>query len=105
MALSFNAYRDYTVRPLPGWDTYRITLVKYPFDNLGKETKVTSIYSMLNQTVAGKIDHMGKVEKPETLKRSPRYKYNPGNISRATQLQPGVIPIISTRATSCLTPL
>ena len=66
-------------------------LYKYPLDNLGKATKVTSIDSMVKRTVAGGIDHMGMVEKPETLKRAPRYEYNPGNISGATQLQPGVI--------------
>ena len=41
---------------------------------------------MLRQTVAGEIDCMGRVAKPETLKRAPRYKYNPGNIFGATQL-------------------
>ena len=48
---------------------------------------------------------MGKVENPETLERAPRYEYNPRNISGATQLQPGVIPIITADTASCLTPL
>ena len=48
---------------------------------------------MLKRIVAGGINHMGRVEKPETLKRAPRYEYNPGNISGATQLWLGVIPI------------
>ena len=38
---------------------------------------------------------MDKVANPETLKRAPRYEYNLGNISGATQLQPGVIVVIS----------
>ena len=37
-------------------------------------------------TVAGMIDRMGRVAKPETLVRAPRYEYNLGNISGATQL-------------------
>ena len=41
---------------------------------------------MLRWTVAGGIDRMGKVAKPETLERAPRYEYNPGNIAGATQL-------------------
>ena len=41
---------------------------------------------MLRWIVAGGIDHMGRVAKLETLERAPRYKYNPGNISGATQL-------------------
>ena len=41
---------------------------------------------MLRYTVAGGIDHMGRVENPETLERAPKYEYNPGNISGATQL-------------------
>ena len=60
---------------------------------------------MLRWTVPGGIDRMGRVEKPKTLKRAPRYKYNPGNIFSATQLQPGVIPIITAHTASCLTPL
>ena len=36
---------------------------------------------------------MGRVAKPKTLERAPIYKYNPGNISGATQLSLGVIPI------------
>ena len=48
---------------------------------------------MLRQTVVGGIDHMGKVSKPKTLERAPKYKYNPRNISSATQLLLGVIPI------------
>ena len=60
---------------------------------------------MLRQTVAGGIDRMGRVAKPETLERAPTYEYNPGNISGATQLQPGVIPIITTDTASCLNPL
>ena len=43
VVLSFNAYSDYDVKPLPGQDTYRITSTKYPLDNPGKENKVTSI--------------------------------------------------------------
>ena len=39
---------------------------------------------MLTQTVAGGIDHMDRVAMPKTLKRAPRYEYNPGNISDAT---------------------
>ena len=60
---------------------------------------------MLRKEVTGGIDHMGRVEKPETLERGPRYDYNLGNISGATQLQPGVIPIITAHTASCLTPL
>ena len=41
---------------------------------------------MLRQIVVGGIDHMGRVAKPETLERAPRYEYNPGNIAGATQL-------------------
>ena len=41
---------------------------------------------MLRWTVAGGIDRMGRVEKPETLERAPRYEYNPGYIAGATQL-------------------
>ena len=41
---------------------------------------------MLRRTVAGGIDCMGNVENPESLERVPRYEYNPGNISGATQL-------------------
>ena len=40
-ALIFNAYSDSAIQPQPGWDTHRITLAKYPLDNLGKQTKVT----------------------------------------------------------------
>ena len=61
-------------------------LYKYPLNILGKATKVTSIYSMLRRTVAGRIDRMGRVAKLETLERAPRYEYNPGNISGATHL-------------------
>ena len=57
---------------------------------------------MLRWTVAGRIDDMGKVENPKTLKRAPSYEYNPGNISGATQLQPGVMPIITAHTSSCL---
>ena len=39
---------------------------------------------MLKRTVANGIDRMGKVAKPETPERAPRYEYNPGNISGAT---------------------
>ena len=60
---------------------------------------------MLKQTVAGGIDCMGRVAKPETLEKDPRYEYNPGNIFGATQLQPGIIPIITSHTASCLTPL
>ena len=60
---------------------------------------------MFKWTLVGGIDRMGRVAKPETPERAPRYKYNPGNISGATQLQPGVIPIITAHTTSCLTPL
>ena len=35
---------------------------------------------MLRRTVAGGIDHIGKVSNPETLERAPRYEYDPGNI-------------------------
>ena len=48
---------------------------------------------MLRRTVAGGINRMGRVANPETLERAPRYEYNPGNISGATQLGLGVIPI------------
>ena len=41
---------------------------------------------MLRQTVAGGIDYMGRVAKPETLERVLKYEYNPVNISGATQL-------------------
>ena len=54
--------------------------------------------------VAGGMDHMGRVAKPKTLERAPRYEYNPRNISGATQLQPGVILIITAHTASCLTP-
>ena len=60
---------------------------------------------MLKRTVAGGIDRMGRVAKTETLERAPKYVYNPGDIYGATQLQPGVIPIITAHTTSCLTPL
>ena len=36
---------------------------------------------MLKQIAVGGIDRMGRVAKPETLERAPRYEYNPGNIS------------------------
>ena len=36
-------------------------------------------------TVAGGIDHMGRVAKPETLEGAPRYEYNPRNISTECQ--------------------
>ena len=39
---------------------------------------------MLRKTVAGGIEHMGRVAKPETLERAPRYEYKLGNISGAT---------------------
>ena len=39
---------------------------------------------MLRRRVAGGIDRMGRVAKPETLERAPEYEYNPGNISGAT---------------------
>ena len=48
---------------------------------------------MLRRIGAGEIDRMGRVAKLETLQRAPRYEYNPGNISGATQLLLGVIPI------------
>ena len=38
---------------------------------------------MLKWTVASGIDHMGKVAKPETIKRAPKYEYNARNISGA----------------------
>ena len=38
---------------------------------------------------------MGRVAKSETPEGAPRYEYNPRNISGATQLQSGVIPIIT----------
>ena len=41
---------------------------------------------MLRRTVAGGIDRMGRVAKPETPERAPRYEYNPGYIAGATQL-------------------
>ena len=41
---------------------------------------------MLRRAVAGGIDRMGRVAKPETLERAPRYEYNPRNIYGATQL-------------------
>ena len=41
---------------------------------------------MLRWTVAGGIDHLGRVEKAETLERVPRYEYNPINIFGATQV-------------------
>ena len=41
---------------------------------------------MLRWMVAGEIDCMDRIEKPETLERAPRYEYNPGNIFGATQL-------------------
>ena len=41
---------------------------------------------MLRQTIAVGIDSMGRVAKPKTLEIAPRYEYNPGNISGATQL-------------------
>ena len=60
---------------------------------------------MLRWKVTGGIDRKGKVEKPEILERAPKYESNLGNISGATQLQPGVIPIITTWTASCLTPV
>ena len=60
---------------------------------------------MLRQTVTGGIDRMGRVAKPKTLERAPIYEYNHGNISGATQLQPGIIPIITTCTASCLNPM
>ena len=45
---------------------------------------------------------MGRVENYETFERAPRNEYNPGNISGASQLQPGVIPIITAHTASCL---
>ena len=41
---------------------------------------------MLKRRVAGRIYCMGRVAKPETLERAPKYEYNPRNISGATQL-------------------
>ena len=41
---------------------------------------------MLRQTIAGRIDRMGRVAKPENLERDPIYEYNPRNIFGATQL-------------------
>ena len=60
---------------------------------------------MLKRTIIGRIDRMGRVAKLETLERAPKYEYNPINISGATQLQPGFIPIITAHIVSCLTPL
>ena len=60
-------------------------LYKYPLNILGKVTKVTSIQSKLRWTVAGGIDHMGRVAKPETPERAPRYEYNNSYIVGATQ--------------------
>ena len=48
---------------------------------------------------------MGRVANLETLETTPRSEYNPGVISGATQLQPVVIPIITTHIASFLTPL
>ena len=45
---------------------------------------------MLRQTFAGRIDRMGRVEKPKTLERAPRYEYNPGNISGAHKSDQGL---------------
>ena len=41
---------------------------------------------MFRWIVVGGIDRMGRVAKPKTLKRAPRYEYNLGNIYGATQL-------------------
>ena len=41
---------------------------------------------MLSRTVVGGIGRMGRVAKPETLERAPKYEYNPGYIAGATQL-------------------
>ena len=60
---------------------------------------------MLKRIVVGGIDRMGRVENPETLEIAPRYEYNPRNISGATQLQLGVIPIITAHTAWFLTPL
>ena len=60
---------------------------------------------MLRQTIAGVIDRMGRVAKLKTLKRAPKYEYNPRNIFDATQLQPGIIPIITAHTDSCLNPM
>ena len=38
---------------------------------------------MLRWTFVGRIDYMGRVAKPETLERAPRYEYDPGNISKS----------------------
>ena len=58
---------------------------------------------MLKRIVAGGTIWVGS-KNTKTLERAPRYEYNPGNISGATQLQPGVIPIITAHTASCLTP-
>ena len=47
---------------------------------------------MLRNIVTGGIDRMGKVAKPKTLERAPRYKYNPGYIVGATQFSTGGYP-------------
>ena len=60
---------------------------------------------MLRRKVVGGIDCMGRVAKPETLERAPRYEYNLENIFGATELQLGVIPIITPHTASCLTPV
>ena len=59
---------------------------------------------MLRKTVTVRIDRMGRVAKPKTLERAPRYEYNPGNISGAHRKSPRVFPITIVCTTSCLTP-
>ena len=45
---------------------------------------------MLKWIVAGGIDCMGRVEKLKTLKRTPRYEYDPRNISSAHKNDQGL---------------
>ena len=44
---------------------------------------------MIKHTFAGGIDRMGRVAKLETLKRAPRYEYDPGNISNTHKIDQG----------------
>ena len=45
---------------------------------------------MLRRIIVGGIDSMGRVEKPETLERAPKYEYDPENISGAHKSDQGL---------------
>ena len=54
---------------------------------------------MLKRAFADGIDRMGKVAKPETLERAPRYEYDPGNISGTQKIDQGI-----SQSQSCMIP-